>query len=407
MIMRNLLFLLVILMAACTQKSEISQWRGVNRDGVYNETGLLKSWPENGPEMLWSNENVGNGYGAPTITNDCVYVNGEIDSMAYLIALDHSGRELWKSKNGKGFVQDGFVGRFPGARTAPTVVNDLVYSMSGYGRLACYQTVDGKEIWAKDLIADLGGIINSFGYAESPIIEGDKVFCFPGGSKNNAVALNRLTGEVIWTSSALKDTISYCSPMIVELPQRKVLVNFSTKNLLGLDVETGELLWSQKQEKRKYDQQCNTPVFYKNHLYYVAGDGNGVVKLALSEDGSEITESWSNYIGHNSFYGFLIKNDKLFTTDRAKLFSLDIETGEPIDTVNAKQGTSINAGDFLYYYANNGQVKLLDISGNKMVEVSEFKFDLGTREHFSTPVIHNGVIYIRRGEAMAAYNIME
>ena len=173
--MNRMLCLLTIAAAmfisSSLQAQTTAQWRGLNRDGVYvSEKNLLKAWPESGPAMLWSTEEIGNGYGSPTVSAGKVFVNGEIDSISHLFAFDLAGKLLWKTALGKEFMGSGFSAQFPGARSAPTVVNDLVYVCTGRGKIACLETATGKIKWSRDIISEFKGILSDFGTAESVVI---------------------------------------------------------------------------------------------------------------------------------------------------------------------------------------------------------------------------------------------
>lgn len=386
---------------------EIYQWRGQKRDGIYNGENLLKKWPEAGPELLWVNENIGEGYGSLAVTNDMIFVNGKIDSLSYTFALDLKGNILWKASNGKEFTGTGFPANFPGSRSTPTVVNNLVYVSSAKGRIACFEKQTGKERWSVDMIKDFNGIMNQHGYSESLAVDDSTVYCFPGGTVVNITAINRFTGKTVWTSSALADTVSYCSPVIMETSTKNILVTFSGQYLMGLDTKTGKLLWSQPQAYHRYHQQCNTPIYNGGDIYYVAGEGNGAVKLELSADGNSIKEQWRNSNIKNVFGGFLLINDHLFSTERTKIKCLDINTGAVADSVKVKGGSLIFADSMLYCYSDNGDVNLIKLEGTKMEVVSKFKADKGSKEHFAHPVISNGVLYIRHGRALMAYDIKE
>ena len=401
-----LLFALII--ASCTNKQEIAQWRGVNRDGMFSDKNLLKSWPDNGPKLLWAYEEAGDGYGSVAVTSDKIFLNGVIDSTSYLIALNPNGKLIWKSPNGPGYVGEGFTASFPGSRSTPTIIDDLVYASSGMGRVACYDAETGQEKWAVDMLNDLHGVLADFGYGESLLIDDNKVFCYPGGKDHNMVALDRFTGEIIWSSDALLDTAAHCSPIVVNLPGRKVLVNFSIHDMIGLDAETGELLWTNKQEKRKYNELSLTPIFRDGYLYYVQGDGNGAVKLKIADNGASITEIWRNYIDRNSMNGFLIVGDKLYSmSNKNELNVLDIETGVKTDSLKLRNGAIIYADNMIYCYSDNGEVHLLDITKSPIEETGTLKIEKGTRHHFARPVIGNGVLYIRHGNALMAYNLKE
>jgi outer membrane protein assembly factor BamB len=151
-------FLVMFLIISFTANSqEIYQWRGPARDGIFQEKNLLKNWPENGPKLLWVKENIGEGYGSIAVSKDMIFVNGKLDSLSVISALDLKGNTIWKYSNGKEFTGSDYTANFPGSRSTPTVVNDLVYVSSGNGRIACLEKQTGKEKWAIDMIKDFNG----------------------------------------------------------------------------------------------------------------------------------------------------------------------------------------------------------------------------------------------------------
>ena len=388
------------------QAQNIAQWRGSNRDGIYDEQPLMKSWPESGPQLLWSTEDIGEGYGSLAVTSDKLFVNGRIDSLSYTFAFNLKGNLLWKAQNGIEFSGKGYAANFPGARSTPTVINNLVYVSSAMGRIACLDIQTGKEIWAVDMVHDFNGVMDQHGYCESLMVDDSNVYCLPGGVNINVAAINRFTGKTVWTSKALADTATYCSPLIIKLPDRNLLVTFSGHNLIGLDIKTGELLWSHRQAYHQYHQQCNTPIYADGNIYYIAGEGNGAVKLELSADGKSIEEIWRNSQIQNVFNGFVKINNYIFSPDRSqKLKCLDIKTGQAVDSLRMNKGGIIFADQQLYCYADNGEVYLIKLTGTKMEIAGKFKCNKGTKEHFAHPVIHNGVLYIRHGKALLAYDI--
>jgi outer membrane protein assembly factor BamB len=413
--MKNLQSILVCVLLLITAQQGIGQkvvqWRGDHRDGIYNENKLMKAWPEKGPSLLWFTEMVGSGFAAPVITGDKVFINGEADSTSYLFAFDLKGKLLWKSPNGKEYYGQGFSATYPGSRSTPTVVGDLVYATSGHGRLACFDVASGKEKWAVGMVSDLGGIENEFGYSESPLIDGDNLFCTPGGAKNNVVAINRLTGKTTWTSKALSDTTSFCSPIMISLPGRKIFVNISRHFIYGLDAKSGELLWSQKLENFKYEgEHCSTPLYADGFLYYMVEDenGNGAVKLEISPDGKNIKEIWRNRNATNAMGGYLKIGNHLFTTTKKKkLICIDAIKGNIVDSLSSTKGSLIYADNLIYCYNETGVMKLIRFENNKFTEISKFRVEKGTKEHFSHPVIANGTMYIRHGKALIAYDIKE
>jgi glucose dehydrogenase len=411
--MRTRKFLIVIccfLSIVSVVKSQSTvQWRGANRDGIYQEKGLLKTWPAEGPQLLWQTEILGNGYGSPSVTGDRLYVNGETDGVSYVFAFDLKGNLVWKSANGPEFVGQDFSASFPGARSQPTVVDGLIYACSGMGRVACFEAATGKEKWAVDMIADLKGKGSPFGYSESGLVDDKLVYCFPGGEESNIVALDKLTGKTVWTSKAMGDPVSYCSPIIVKLSQKRILLNISHDYLLGLDAKTGALLWSYREDSIKGEgHYCNTPVYAEGSIYGVSGfdRGKGAYKLSLSADGTSIKEIWTNAEVKNKMGGFVKLDDRIYCTSADhKLKCIDANSGKVTDALAGLFGTLIYADGHLYCYNDNGNVNLVNISGSKMEVVSKFKVTKGSKEHFAHPVIANGVLYIRHGNALMAYQV--
>lgn len=223
------------------------------------------------------------------------------------------------------------------------------------------------------------------------------------------ISSDRLTGEVVWTSKALGDAVSFCSPLMIRLPERNVLVTLSHEYLMGLDARNGELLWSQKEDSVKLEgEYCNTPIYSDGFIYEVSGveKGTGAFKLQLSPDDKTIQEIWRNGKVKNAIGGFVKIDDHLFSSsDDNKLKCLDLKTGMVVDSISGMRGSIISADNQLYFYTDNGRVNLIKLSGAKMEVVSKFKIEKGTKEHFAHPVIANGVLYIRHGNALMAYGI--
>lgn len=401
----------IVMIHSCNSgvKQEISEWRGPNRSGIYNETELLNEWPESGPELLWVSEGIGKGFGAPSILGDKIFVNGEEDSLSFLFAFDLQGKLLWKSPNGREFMGEGFSGTYPGVRSTPTVVDDLVYASSGMGRIACYETETGAEKWAVDIRNDLEGQVSYFGYSESVLVDKDKVYCFPGGTRANNAALNRFTGEIIWTSEAQRDTFSYCSPIIIDLPERKVLLTHSKHSLYALDCNTGESLATYSLEGIEYDgEHCNSPIYIDGYIYFIVNDekGSGAVKLDLSPDGKSIKEIWSNTKIRNNFNGYVKVGDNLFTAIKGNwLKALSDVDGSVTDSVNVATGSLIYADNKFICYGMTGEINLVNYDQNKLKVTGTFKVNEGTGHHFSHPFLDNGIMYIRHGNALLAYKV--
>ena len=173
------------------------QWRGPDRTDVSKETGLLKSWPSEGPKRVWLYPNAGEGYAGPAIAGGKLFTMGVRDESECLLAIDAgTGKELWAAKIGSPFRES----HGNGPRGTPAVDGDQLYALSGRGNLVCANAADGKILWQQSMTA-LGGTMPHWGYAESVLVDGDQVVCTPGGGTGALAAFDRITGKPRWQSA--------------------------------------------------------------------------------------------------------------------------------------------------------------------------------------------------------------
>jgi len=409
----KLSIVLIILAASLfynADKTTIYEWRGQGRTGIFPESNLLKEWPAEGPKELFTIEKLGNGFVTPIFTDDRFFITGEVDSMMVLYCFNLQGEKQWQTTLGREWLRS-----FPGSRSAPTIVGDMLYVGNGMGNLYCVSSQTGKIIWSKDIIKDFDGTKPLHGHSESALIEGDKVFWTPGGKVNNFVALNRFTGKLVWSNKGFGESSAYNSPKLIELPSRKIVAVFSSYHLMGFDASTGELLWSHEQDNYPLDKRlpgygdthCNTILYEDGYIYYVAGDGNCGVKLKLSADGTSVTQVWRNK-RIDGYMGAILKiGDYIYGCgdSRPMLYSLNTNTGLLADSLQAGTGAVIAADNMLYYYNQKGDMNLISYDQGKMTKVSSFRIKKGEMQHFAHPTINKGVLYQRHGNVVVAYDI--
>lgn len=373
------------------------------------ESRLMDSWPREGPEMLWKFEGLGRGYGAPAISGEGIFVNAEENGNSFTVCLDHRGEFRWRSPNGKEFTGFDYSASFPGTRSAPVVKGQYVYATSGTGHLSCFDTGDGRIIWAVDLVEEYQGIPGDFGYSESPVVDSSRVYCFTGGNFHNIVALDRNTGEIIWSAPVHRDYFSYGTPILLSLPDRDILAGTSRNYIYIVDRQDGRLLSDYRLgDIRIGNEHCNSLIYDNGSIFFVPFEvhGQGTVRLDLSADGTNLTEVWRNNNVTNVFEGFIVENNLLYTTlENRKLVSLDTETGRIRHSVRAVFGNVVYADRKLFIYSHNGTLQLFSIEEGKPEFRSEMRIRDGTGQHFSFPVIAGGVMYIRRGDALMAYAV--
>ncbi len=382
---------------------ELAQWRGVNRDGIYNESGLLKKWPDNGPKMLWHYDELGDGHSSATVTSKAVFISGTINGMGVIFSFDLSGKLLWKTEYGREWTES-----WPGARTTPLFVDGNLYLMSGYGVIVCLNASKGNILWSVDLMKSFDGQNIVWGVTENLLVDGNKLFCTPGGVDANVIALDKITGKLIWKSNGNGEKSAYCSPMVINLPTRTVLVTMTANSILGIDASNGTLLWMHEQTNQ-YSVHANTPVFSDGYLYCVSGYGKGGVMLLLSPDGSKITQMWRSNLQDTRMGGVILLNGKLYGSgDKSrKWFVLDWYSGKELGSsdVLSKPGNIIYADGMLYCYSETGEVALAEPKPDGYNFVSKFKVPYGANQHWAHMVIMDKKLFVRHGTSLMVYSL--
>lgn len=376
-------------------------WRG-DGSGIYKETGLLKEWPANGPEILWSVEGLGEGHSSPVFANGLIYLSTMIDEDGYIFVFDQDGKEKWKVNYGKEYKES-----YPGTRSSVVVVGDLMYMYTGYGELICMDANKGEKKWTKKAFEEFDGENIRWGVTETVVVNDDMVYITPGGKKNNVVALNRFNGDLVWSSAGKGEKSAYCTPLLIELPSRKLLVTMTADHILGLDAKSGELLWDYPQTNR-YHVHANTPVFYKGDLFCFSGYGQGGVKLEMSDDGTSVKKGWFKTELDNRMGGMVVVDGYLYGSgDKARQWRcVDWKTGEESYVSDAiTKGVTIYADGMLYCYSDRGELALVEANPKAFNVISKTKVELGTAQHWAHPVINNGRLFIRHGDALIAYKI--
>ena len=401
-------FLMMALLSSCSVEVsenplEKSDWRGPNRDGVYTETGLLTEWPENGPELVWKFSELGLGFSSPAIIGDEMFINGTLDSISYLFNLDLKGNLLWKKAYGREWMS-----AYPGVRSSPVVEGDFVYILSGIGGLYCLKEEDGSLVWKVDLKEKYGAQKTQYGLSESLIIDGDILYCTPGGAEHNVIALNKLSGELVWTNKGKGEKSAYCNPLLVEINSEKYFITMTDKSVLSIKAKTGELAWTHPLEGIKNGAHVATPYYRDGYLFLMDGFRIGVVMLKIAEDGKSATQLWKNELmdetnGHSVVIGNNIYGS---AESKKKLICIDWFTGEvKFEVRKFAPSTVIYADGHIYAYTYTGQVGLVQPTENEFIDKGSFKLEKRSELHIMHPVIHDGVLYIRYVNDLMAFNI--
>ena len=383
---------------------ESTKWRGNNSSGIYSVDKLLPQWPADGPQIIWSFDSLGQGFTSPAFANNKIYINGMVAGQAVLFVLDQNGKELQQFKYGKEFDAS-----YPGVRSTPTIVGDLAYLLTGHGKLTCLDLKTGKVVWAKEYTTQFSGTNITWGYTEAVLIDGEKLFCTPGGKTNNVMALNRMTGETIWSSPGLGELPAYCTPLLIKLPARQLLVTHTESHVVGIDATTGKLLWNFA-HPNQWAVHPNTPIYSDGGLFVFSGYGQGGEKLKLSADGSSVTKEWDIKSFDSRMGGAVLIDGYLYGSgDNGRAWQcLDWKTGEQkYASTEVAKGVVIAANNKLIGYSERGELFLAEANPSGLKIISKTKVALGSEQHWAHPVINKGILYVHHGNSLIAYKISE
>ncbi|MBK8883167.1 MAG: PQQ-binding-like beta-propeller repeat protein [Bacteroidales bacterium] len=388
-------------------KSDIKylQWRGPQRNGIYSEAGLFKSWPSGGPSLIWSFQGLGSGHGNIGPGKDKIFVLGMTGSTGFLYAFDYKGNLAWKKEYGAEWNAS-----YVGARSTPVVIGNLVYFESGMGTVYCFDAETGGKIWSVDLLKKFNAENVTWGMAESLLIDGDYLYCTPGGKENNIVALNRFTGATIWTSPGNRQPSAYCSPLLVKHNQTSLIVTMTARSIIGVDALTGQFYWQVPQFQGN-KIHANTPVYYQGRIYCSSDydeTNSGLVALKLSEDGKRVSVEWRNESFRNLIGGIIISDNHIYGSMYRKgtWSCLRTSDGQTLYSSDKLGDGSIIMDEGLFYcYSEKGEVALVNANPVSFNVISRFKVPLGTDQHWAHPVIYQGRLYIRHGDALMVYDI--
>ena len=400
-----ILFFGLFILFSFTKSYDFSQWRGPNRDGIYPEKQLLKEWPDGGPTMLWSYDGLGAGHSSVGIGQGRIFTTGMPDTIGILYSFDLKGQLLWKKEYGLEWFTN-----YTGPRSTPTVVDQLVYLESGQGVVYCFDAILGDIKWSVDLLKKFNAGNIQWGMSESLLVDGDRIICTPGGVENNVVALNRFTGETIWTSKGFGEPAAYCSPVIINHNNTRLIITMTASSVIGLDAQTGELYWRFEQQQ-KYKIHANTPVYVNGMIFCssASGDKNsGMLALKLSDDGKQAEQVWRNEKFQNLMGGIIIKDGTIYGSAYKKndWYALNAETGQEKLISGDFGGGVIIYADYLFYcYSDKGQLGLVDMQPDKFTLKSKFDISLGTGEHWAHPVVQDRKLYVRHGNSLMVYDI--
>ena len=384
------------------------QWRGDSRRDHSPDKGLLAQWPQNGPKQVWSFDNAGLGYAGFAISKDSLFTMGLRDGQEFLIAVNAStGKELWSSPAGSKYPNNWG----DGPRMTPTVDGDRVFAIGGQGLLICVEAKNGKLIWSKNLVTDLGGQLQDWGYTESPLVVGDIVICTPGGPQGTLAGLDKSSGAVRWRTSGLTDKAQYSSPILIQHDGQPQVVQLVMNRFFGVSPKDGSVLWKKDFPGRV--AVIPTPIYEDGIVYVTAGYGVGCEAVRLGTNNS-IAALYSNKVMKNHHGGVICVDGYLYGhSDGAGWVCQELKTGKEIWSHKGFGKGSVTYADGKLFCLDerNGDVALVEASTQGWKELSRFKLaPLSSKRSpqggiWPHPVVVNGRLYLRDQELIHCFNV--
>lgn len=396
------------------------QWQGPDRAAVSRERGLLQEWPKEGPPLAWKVQGLGGGYSAPSVAAGRIFGMSNRGNDEVVWALSETdGKTMWVTRLGPAFRQRMPQGR-EGPGCTPAVDGERIYVLGLGGDLACLQVQDGKILWQHSLTRDFGGRAPNWSYRESPLVDGDKVICTPGGKDATLVALDKLTGKTIWKSQVPGSPgAAYASAIAIDFDGQREYVQLTARALVGVAAGDGKFLWRYDRPAARTGINCSTPVYHDGLVFAAAayGTGGGLVKLSKEANGGvKAEEVYFTKKMQNHHGGLILVDGCLYGANGGNeggfLVCLDFKTGKVLwderdsGKRRAPKGSVAFADGRLYYRTENGTMLLIEPNPKQHIERGRFQQpDRSEAPAWPHPVLANGKLYLRDQGVLLCYHV--
>ena len=382
------------------------QWRGPNRDGLSGEKGLATQWPDEGPPLVWKATGCGKGFSSVAVAGGRVYTMGDGSGSSSAHCFDeNTGAKVWSSKP---LGRTG--GNYAGTKSTPTVDGNRVYVLGQFGDLVCLNAGDGSEVWRKNLVSDFSGKFSQWNYAESPLIDGEKLVVSPGGRAGLMLALNKSNGSPIWRTGDWREEVQYVSSIVSNLGGRKNYIQLTQQTLAGVDAETGRIVW--RFPRKGATAVIPTPVVYNNIVFVTSGYNVGCNAFQVSGSGGRASArqiyASKEMVNH---HGGVVLVDKYVYghSDRGGWKCLDVTTGRVMWSDNGvRKGSVVYADGHLYCRSeeSNGMVALVEATPEGYREKSRFRQpDRSRDKSWAHPVVVNGKLFLRDQDVLLCFDV--
>ncbi len=384
-------------------------FQGPRRDGISREVGLLKSWPTQGPPLLWSHS-LGSSFSAPAISRGRLILFHRLGMQEILECVDaRTGAEIWKQ-----VYPTRYVDRYrynSGPRSSPTIEGSRVYTFGAEGKLTCLDFENGKILWQRWINQDYRVPQNFFGVGTAPVIDGELILLNAGGPEGAGVlAVNKKNGKTVWHTS--NDGASYSTPVVRTLHDKRLGIFFTREGLLVIEVQSGKEHYRYPFRSKQYESvNAASPVVVEDYVFLSATYNTGAVLLKLEplgvrkiwQDRRIMQNHWATSIYHEGYlYGMDGRHE-----GGANFRCIEFMTGKLRWTADRGLGRAafIMADGHVIALGERGHLALIEINPDRYHEIA--RIQILRYPCWTPPVLSHGLLYVRNENKLLCLDLRE
>ena len=392
--------------AAAEPSGNWPQFHGPRRDNLSTETGLLKTWPEGGPRLLWTVSGLGHGFSTVAVSDGVLYTTGNVGDDTVITALSLDGKVLWRVANGPSYERDK-----PGTRSTPTLDGGRLYHENAEGDIVCLDAKTGSAVWHVNIVERFNGRNIRWAYSESLLIDGANVICTPGGRDIGLAALDKATGKTVWTCKGVDDNAGYCSPIVFEHGGLRQIATLMAKSVVGVSAADGRLLWK-VDHVTPFDENITSPIYHDGYVFWTTRTtGARLYKLNVGGEACTVEKVWATGDLDNQHGGVLLVDGHLYASclsaSGGPWMCLEFATGKRTCADAGIGRASFTWADGMLYALNHNRgVALVRASPSGFEIASRFSIPEGGRgPSWAHPVVCGGRLYVRHGDFLFCYDV--